>query len=321
MRGKEKRKDAKEAVKKDMFVKVSSNSDIFTTYLDFSSAFNMVDHDQLLCTMYDIGIPRDAIEVVKDIYSGHKTTISLPVGKSDPITVTRGTIQGDPLSPLLFLIYIEPLLRWLHEGGRGYKLASLGNETDGKYKLQDIHQLAALGFIDDTTLFTRTREDMAIQLRKVEAFSSPTGFNLPVNNSKCAVTAILHGTANAHGGSAADPERLTRLLTGQRALSINGKPIPYYPPNKTYKYLGVWVGPSMDFADQLDHTIEDITKRGRQLQASMASPRQCLLAIRQCIKPMVTYAFGIVPYTMQEVGRLDRTLAGITRRCCRLPRS
>ena len=36
---------------------------------------------------------------------------------------------------------------------------------------------------------------------------------------------------------------------------------------------------------------------------------------------MVTYAFGIVPYTMQEVGRLDRTLAGITRRCCRLPRS
>ena len=96
-------------------------NDLFVTYLDFSSAFNMCDHDQLLRTMHDIGVPRDAIEIVKDIYSGHRTTVSLPVGKTDPILVTRGTIQGDPLSPLLFLLYIEPLLRWLHVGNRGYK--------------------------------------------------------------------------------------------------------------------------------------------------------------------------------------------------------
>jgi ribonuclease HI len=299
-----------------------TKQDIFLTYLDFSSAFNMVNHDQLLRTMYDIGLPRDAIEVVKDLYSEHRTTISLPVGKTNPITVTRGTIQGDPLSPLLFLIYIEPLLRWLHVGGRGYKFGCLGDAKDSEgFNLQEVHQLAGLGFVDDTTCMTRTKEDMAIQIRKVEAFSSPEGFNLPVNNTKSATTAILYGTAATYGGSAAEPERLARLLGHSNALTINGQPIPYYPPEKTYRYLGLNVCPGMDWTVHLDTVIKEVVTRGRQLAASMASPRQCLHIIKTCLRPKITYAFSIAPYTMQEIGRLDRTLAGITRRCCRLPRS
>ena len=299
------------------------NQDLFLTYLDFSSAFNMCDHDQLLRTMYDMGVPPDAIEVVKDIYAGHRTSVSLPVGSTSPITVTRGTIQGDPLSPLLFLFYIEPLLRWLHVGGRGYTFASLDpkdQNAEGHY-LREVYKMAALGFIDDTTCLTHSREDMEVQLRKVEAFSAPDGFNLPVNSSKSATTAILYGTARKHGGSPTDPKRLNRLLTGNKSLTINNKPIPFLHPNQAYKYLGMLANPGMDWSHQLEAVIQDVVKRGRRLASSMASPRQCWNVIKQSLRPKITYAFGIVPYTMQEIGRLDRTLAGIARRCCRLPRS
>ena len=33
---------------------------------------------------------------------------------------TGGVLQGDSLFPLLFIIILESLLRWLHSGSRGY---------------------------------------------------------------------------------------------------------------------------------------------------------------------------------------------------------
>ena len=146
--------------------------DLFCLYVDFSSAFNMVNHDKLLCIMHDLGVPPDAIDVIRDIYTTHRTTVALPVGSTQPTLVTRGTIQGDPLSPLLFLMYIEPLLRWLYVGGRGYQHGCLADSRDETgYLNREVHNLAALGFVDDTSAITGNKEDMVKQARKIEAFS------------------------------------------------------------------------------------------------------------------------------------------------------
>ena len=91
------------------------SKDIYALVVDFTSAFNTTDHDRMLWIMYDLGFPTDAIEAVKHLYTQASTQIRLPSGgNTDPIPVERGTIQGDTLSPFLFLLYLEPLLRWLH---------------------------------------------------------------------------------------------------------------------------------------------------------------------------------------------------------------
>jgi hypothetical protein len=93
------------------------SKDIYALVVDFTSASNTTDHDRMLWIMYDLGFPTDAIEAVKHLYTQASTQIRLPSGGStDPIPVERGTIQGETLSPFLFLLYLEPLLRWLHVG-------------------------------------------------------------------------------------------------------------------------------------------------------------------------------------------------------------
>ncbi|KAJ9528538.1 hypothetical protein QJQ45_020485, partial [Haematococcus lacustris] len=87
--------------------------DIYALLVDFTSAFNTTCQDKLLWIMHDLGFPTDATDAVKDLYTGATTRFRTPYGPTDPVPVDRGTIQGDSLSPFLFLIYIEPLLRWL----------------------------------------------------------------------------------------------------------------------------------------------------------------------------------------------------------------
>ena len=100
------------------------SKDTYALVVDFISAFNTTDHDRMLWIMYDLGFHTDALEAVKHLYTQASTQICLPSGGStDPNSVERGTIQGDALSPFRFLLYLEPLLRWLHVGGRGYNHA------------------------------------------------------------------------------------------------------------------------------------------------------------------------------------------------------
>jgi hypothetical protein len=100
-----------------------TQEDIYLLYIDFKNAFSSIDHAQLLAIMADLGYPQDAINLIGNIYSNSSTMFSRShFGKTKLVHIQRGTIQGDTLSPYLFIIFLEPLLRWLERGNLGYKL-------------------------------------------------------------------------------------------------------------------------------------------------------------------------------------------------------
>jgi hypothetical protein len=84
---------------------------IFLLQADLTEAFDTISHDKLLMIRYDLHFPTDAIEVVKDLYTETRTSVKTPFGKTKEIPIKRGTIQGDSMSPFLFVLYMEPLLR------------------------------------------------------------------------------------------------------------------------------------------------------------------------------------------------------------------
>ena len=86
-------------------------SPIFIGYIDFCKAYDSVEHWAIRDTLVAYGFPLRIVEVISDIYSNNTTAIRTTVGTTDPISVTRGVRQGCPLSPLLFILFVDPLLR------------------------------------------------------------------------------------------------------------------------------------------------------------------------------------------------------------------
>jgi hypothetical protein len=81
-------------------------------YLDIKGTFPSADHEQLVRILTFLGLPIDFITIISNLYNETTTEFITPNGHTSPIGINRGTLQGDPLSPLLYLM-IELLIRWL----------------------------------------------------------------------------------------------------------------------------------------------------------------------------------------------------------------
>ena len=156
-----------------------SQQDLCLLYVDFSSAFNTIDHNKLLCIMHDLGFLEDAIEMIAELYTDAITKIKLYLAETGPIKIDRGTIQGDTLSTLPFLTFIEPLLRWLQSGGRGYIYGCLSKS------LHADHTTSVSAYADDMLAAALPATDPARQAEKIEAFVNWSGMTVKCQEMCC----------------------------------------------------------------------------------------------------------------------------------------
>jgi exonuclease III/ribonuclease HI len=290
--------------------------DVYAVYVDYSSAFNTIDQDRLLQIMFDLGLPNDLIRAVRNLYAHATTRIRTEHGCTSPIPIERGTVQGDTLSPVLFILFMEPLMRWMHVGGRGYRYGCLSPEENDRY------HCSAAAYADDLAALTNTLEDLHIQCDKISAYAEWAG--LRVNHTKCAATAIWHNKSRSCP-SLDGPTGNATLAAMRRDLTntvrIGNTSVPYYPPTKPYKYLGIQLTFSLDWKAQAARAMEIVKEKGTAIATSLATPGQRLRMLQQCVHSSVAYAFAAMPYTKQDIATLDTTLAGYAKKCYGLPRS
>ncbi|KAJ9506008.1 hypothetical protein QJQ45_016679, partial [Haematococcus lacustris] len=287
-----------------------AKADIYALLVDFTSAFNTTCQDKLLWIMHDPGFPTDATDAVKDLYTGATTRFKTPYGHTDPVPVNRGTIQGDSLSPFLFLIYIEPLLRWLQVGARGYKIKSATPDSGERATVSSID------YADDIAILCNTLRNLRCQADKLSAFSD--WGHLIISHSKTLATAALHHSVETGMCSnAAEADKRARQQL--RTVSLQGKPVTYHRPTSPFTYLGVLITMTLDWKPQHTAMITQLRQKLERLRRSFASARQAIHIIRTAIIPSLAYSFCAVPCTPGDLELYDRSINQCVKLKLRLP--
>ena len=95
---------------------------IYFCFIDYAKAFDCVDHNKLWKILKEMGIPDHLTCLLRNLYAGQEATFGSAHGTTDLIQIRKGVHQGCILSPCLFNLYAEHIMRML--GWKKHKLES-----------------------------------------------------------------------------------------------------------------------------------------------------------------------------------------------------
>ena len=95
---------------------------IYFCFIDYAKAFDCVDHNKLWQILKEMGIPDHLACLLRNLYASQEATIRTGHGTTDWFQIGKGVRQGCILSPCLFNIYAEHIMRRL--GWKKHKLES-----------------------------------------------------------------------------------------------------------------------------------------------------------------------------------------------------
>ena len=84
---------------------------IYFCFIDYAKAFDCVDHNKLWKILKEMGISDHLICLLRNLYTGQKATVRTEHGKTDWFQIGKGVCQGCILSPCLFNLYAEYIMR------------------------------------------------------------------------------------------------------------------------------------------------------------------------------------------------------------------
>ena len=84
---------------------------IYFFFIDYTKAFDCVDHNKLQKILQEMGVPDHLTCLLRNLYAGQEATVRTGHGTTDWFQIGKGVRQDCILSPCLFNLYAEYIMR------------------------------------------------------------------------------------------------------------------------------------------------------------------------------------------------------------------
>lgn len=308
--------------------------DTYILYVDFAKAYDSVPHGALLMKLEKFGISGRALMWIRGLYADAKICCRRSDGGfSESYSYDRGVRQGDPLSSILFDIFIDDLI---NDTMKGVEL--VGNEFDEPIRVP------SMLFADDVALIAPTEKRMKQLANTLSTWSNENG--MKVNISKCGLmhvparekpvvkakinkklskkmpilrSIVVDVSSRSKKGEPTD-ESDPRLR--RRKIKIQGQVVPRV---MSYTYLGIEMTPTLNkkaiVLKRVDVGRAVIAKYAKLLSSPVIPLEAKSTCIRAIIQPTVTYGAEIWGGAKTQAHLVDKVVMEAIRLAMRLPKN
>ena len=188
---------------------------------DARKAFDTAPHGALHLILRHLSVPPDVIDLLLFLHTCARLRIVTAHGLTQPVYMLRGVRQGNPESPLLYALLLEPLLR-----AQGHRLRPPGGAEHGLIQ----------AYIDDLLVVANTLQHFVEGVEAVAAYLGMMGMQL--NPRKCAMAT-------------------TEGVPGLQLRLCPHLENPWYwvPAADSVSYLGLQLQPDGEFSLQRKHRL------------------------------------------------------------------
>ena len=153
---------------------LESGQKLYHCFVDFKKAFDSVWHDGLWASLEALGVQKKLVRVIKALYQQSTMAVRTKAGLTNWIQTTIGCRQGDPLSPILFLVLLEKIMEKLEckEG--------LGVMVQGK-------EIKDLRFADDIDQMSKSKDHLQEQVNELNRSGEEFGLFINIDKTKVMV--------------------------------------------------------------------------------------------------------------------------------------
>ena len=147
------------------------NAPLYLLFIDFKQAFDSLDRNVMWKILSSYGIPKKILNIIIGLYRSGKCRVVHRGKLGRWFTVDSGVKQGCVLSPLLFLLVLDWVMRKVNTGCRGIQ-----------WTLTE--RLGDIDFADDLALMAQTAHDMQESLRLLVKYAGQVGLKINVMKTK-----------------------------------------------------------------------------------------------------------------------------------------
>uniref|UniRef100_A0A3B3BLN8 Reverse transcriptase domain-containing protein n=2 Tax=Oryzias melastigma TaxID=30732 RepID=A0A3B3BLN8_ORYME len=249
-------------------------------FVDLEKAFDRVPRGVLWRVLWEYGVRGALLRAVRSLYDRSRSLVRMAGSKSDLFPVHVGLRQGCPLSPVLFIVFMDRISR-RSQGPEGVWFGD--------------HRISSLLFADDVVLLAPSNRDLQHVLERFAAECEAAGMRVSTAKSEAMVL---------------DRRKVVC------PLSVGGVRLPQV---EEFKYLGVLFTSDGRSEREIDRRIGAASAIMRSLYRSVVVKRELsqkakLSIYRSIFVPVLTYGHELWVVTERTRSRLQAAEMSFLRR-------